>query len=421
MVINMADVIRTQKRDYKYNGPVDSSDYNARIEENYQDLVYLYNKANIVDAKLSSIFERVLKDHLYLTNAIKDLDDRIVALEQQNGYMSIHSYSQLDYANFVSSSFAVAGTELLSFDPTYNIISLPKVSSGSFSKLKFGQAGVGQIVPDYFKAIIDLSYPGVDTSGAIVDTTPIYNAILDSSEKIWKRNIISETNPTTGAQMMLYVKIPAELAGSLKTNMIKINPYPAFGCDIYSIEYTAKANPTLSASDTWIPLNKNAYYDSDTSAVGKVPPGGWYTAGSDTVRNSGPLYYLFPDTDITAIRIKFNQRNYMTELGKYVYTYGLSDLDVRYEKFLPTGRTIIKYTPLNGDIINEVVNVTPKIYNVPLSQIDDVFSYRVIYDDSGVYTLDNPGANNHVWIEVTLNMANDTTAPILSDLIVEYN
>lgn len=417
----MTDIIRTKKRDYKYNGPVDSADYNARIEENYQDLVYLYNKSNIIDNKLKGIFERVLKDHLFLTNAIKDLADRIAALEQGNNAISIHSFSQLDYANFVSSSFAVAGTELLSFDPTYNVITLPKVSSGSFSKLKFGQAGIGQIVPDYFKATLDLSFVGVDGVGAVVDTTPIYNCILDAPEKVWKRNIISETNPTTGAQMMLYVKVPAEIAGSLKTNMIKLNPYPAFGCDIYSIEYTTRSNPTLSDSDTWIPLNRNGYYDGDYSAVGKVPPGGWLTSGADMVRNSGPLYYLFPETDITAIRVKLNQKNYMTELGKYIYTYGLSDLDIRYEKFLPTGRTIIKYNAYPGDTINEITNVTPKIYNVPLSQIDDVFSYRIIYDDSGIYSLDNPGANEYVWIEVTLNMSNDKTPPILSDLIIEYN
>lgn len=417
----MADIIRTKKRDYQYNGPVDSSDYNLRIEENYQDLVYLYNKSNIIDSKLKNIFERVLKDHIYLTNAIKDLSDRIQALENIENTLSIHSFSQLDYANFVSSSFAVTGTELLSFDPTYNVISLPRVSSGSFSKLKFGQAGIGQIVPDYFKALLDISFAGVDTTGATVDTTPIYNAILDSPEKVWKRNIIADTNPTTGAQMMLYIKIPAELAGSLKTNMIKLNPYPVFGCDIYSIEYTAKSNPTLTEADGWIPINKNGYYDSDNAAIGKVAPGGWTTAGTDAVRNSGPLYYLFPETDITAVRIKFNQRNYIKELGKYIYTYGLSDLDIRYEKFLPTGRTIIKYTPPTGDVINEITNVTPKIYNIPLSQIDDVFNYRVIYDDSGTYSLDNPGANNHVWIEVTLNMSNDNTPPVLSDLIIEYN
>jgi len=35
--------------------------------------------------------------------------------------------------------------------------------------------------------------------------------------------------------------------------------------------------------------------------------------------------------------------------------------------------------------------------------------------------LTNPGASNSVWIEVTLSMLDDKTAPVLSDLIIEYN
>lgn len=416
----MADVLKTKKRDYQYNGPVESADYNKRIEENYQDLVYLYNRSNIIDSKLSSAFERVLKDHIFLTLAISDLSDRVAALESASNTLSIHSFSQLDYANFVGSSFAVAGTELLSFDPVYNVVTLPKISSGSFSKLKFGEAGVGQIVPDYFKSRIDISYAGVDTSGALVDTTPIYNCILDSPDKVWKRTVISSSNPTSGAQMMLYVAIPNDSTGTLKANVIKINPYPCFATDIYSIEYTSDLKPSLSTADTWTPLNQYSYYDGVSSAVGKVPPGGWSVLGSDSVRNSGPLCFQFPENNITAIRIKFNQRNYLLEAGNYIYTYGLSDLDVRYEKYMTTGRTIIKYTPKAGDIIEEVINVTPKIYNVPESQLDDAFSYRIIYDDSGTYTLTNPGSNNHVWIEVTLNQLTDKTAPVLSDLFIEY-
>ena len=421
MVTEMSDILKTKKRDYKYNGPVDSADYNSRIEENYQDLVYLYNKSNIVDTKLSTAFERVLKDHAFLANAINDISDRVKALESQTNTLSIHSFSQLDYPSFIGTNFAVAGTELLSFDPTYNVISLPKVSSGCFSKLKFGQPGVGQIVPDYFKAMLNLSFAGVDTSGATVDSTPIYNAILDSPDKVWRRTVISPSNPSTGAQMMLYIKVSSEISGSTKTNTIKLNPFPAFGAEIYSIEYTVKSDPTLSDSDVWVPLNPNRYYDGDLSAIGKVPPGGWSTLGADSVKNSGPLCYQFPSTEITAIRVKFSQKNYFTELGNYIYTYGLSDLDIRYDKFLPVGRTIIKYTPKTGDLIEEITNVTPRIYNVPLSQMSNVFDYRIIYDDGGTYTLVNPGANSHVWIEVTLNMANDTTAPVLSDLIIQYN
>lgn len=416
----MSDILNTKKRDYQFNGPVDSSDYNARIEENYKDLVYLYNKSTVVDNKLSQAFERVLKDQKFLTSAIQDLEDRVSALESASNKVSITSFSQLDNATFVESDFSVSASEILSFDPIYNIITLPKVASSSFSKLKFANATYGQVVPDFFKAKIDNSIGGVDVAGAVVDTTPIYNSILDAPDKIWKRNIVSNSTSPSGAQMILYVKVPAEAAGSMKTNMIKLNPYPAFGSDILAIEYTTKANPSLSNADGWRPLNKNAYYDGVTEAIGKVPPGGWVTAGSDAARNTGPLAFLFGDLDITAIRIKFVQRNYFTESGKYIYTYGLSDLDIRYDKYLPTGRTMIKYTPPNGDLINEVTNVTPKIFNVPTSSLSSAFSYRVVYESGGSYTLENPGSSNSVWIEVTLTMLEDKTPPMLSDLIIEY-
>lgn len=417
----MADIIHTKKRDYKYNGPVDSSDYNARIEENYKDLVYLYNKASLIDAKLADAFERVLKDHIFLSSAVQDLEDRIGALEAAEKKISIHSFSQVDYASLAGSSFAISGTELLHFDPVYNIITLPKVESSSYSKLKFSGSVTGQIVPDFFKAKVDTSFAGVDTPGAIVDSTPIYNALLDSVDKFWTRTVIANTPSSSGAQMMLYLQVPSEVSGSLKTNIIKLNPYPAFGVDIASIEYTTKVNPTLDASDGWLPLNRSALYDGESDAIGKVAPGGWDVVGSDKISNSGPLAFIFPDTDITGLRIKMNQRSYFTEQGKAIYTYGLADLDVGFNKYLPTGRTAIKFTPADGSVINNIVSVNPKIYNVPRSLISTAFSHRVIYENGGVYSLTNPGASNSVWIEVTLNMLDDKTAPVLSDLIIDYN
>ena len=416
----MSELLNTKKRDYQYNGPVESSDYNARIEENYKDLVYLYNKSGIIDNKLSQAFERVLKDHRFLTAALQDIEDRVEALENSSKIVSLHSFSQLDYASFASTSFAVSSTELLSFDPIYNVITLPRVSSSSFSKLKFTSATAGQVVPDFFKAKVDNSFSGADVAGAVVDTTPIYNAILDAPDKVWKRNIVTTAASPFGAQMMLYVKIPTETAGSSKTNMIKLNPYPAFGVDLVSVEYTTRENPTLTAADGWTALNRYALYDGSADAIGNVPPGGWSTTGSDTIRNAGPVAFLFGELDITAVRVKFVQRNYFTESSKYIYTYGLSDLDIRYDKYLPSGRTIIKYTPRNGDIISQITSVSPKIYNVPQSLLSTAFSYRVIYKDSGTYTLSNPGASNSVWIEVTLNMLDDKTPPLLSDLEIQY-
>jgi hypothetical protein len=72
-------------------------------------------------------------------------------------------------------------------------------------------------------------------------------------------------------------------------------------------------------------------------------------------------------------------------------------------------------------LIYDVLNVIPKIYNVPEELIPSVFEYRVIYQDSGVYTETNPGSSTRIWIEVTLTQLGDGTPPVLSDLIVEYN
>lgn len=417
----MTEILNTKKRDYAYNGPVNSSDYNIRLEENYKDLVFLYNKANVLDSKLAQAFERVLKDHKFLTSAVSDLSDRIKALEAAEKTMSIHSFSQMDNASFVGTSFSVLGTELLSFDPVYNVITLPKVSSSSFSKLKFSSPIAGQIIPEFFKARIDSGFNGVDTGGAVVDMSPIYSAILDAPDKVWRRNIVANASNIAGAQMMLYVGVPSEVSGSLKSNCLKLNPFPVYGVDIISIEYTTNPNPGMKESDGWTALNRFGYYDGDPSSVGKVAPGGWSAVGQDIVHNSGPLCFYFPDLNITGIRIKFLQRNYFIELGKYIYSYGLSDLDVRYDKFLSSGKTIIKFRPSNGDIINNVLSVTPKIYNVPLSLVSNAFSHRVIYKSGSTFSLSNPGASTEVWIEVSLNMLDDKTPPVLSDLIVDYD
>lgn len=417
----MSEYINTQRRTRQYNGPMSSEDHNARVEENYQDLVYLYNKHNVVDQKLSEAFERVLKDHIFINNYIKDIEDRVKALEGEAGQISIYSLTQLDSSAIPDGEIAIGLDELLSYDSFYNIMTLPKIDGASHSKLKFFTSTDGQIIPDFFETKISNSLPGVDVPGAIIDGTNVYNSILDRSDKYWKRNIIASAPSEFGAQTYVYVKIPVEYTGSKKVNFVKLNPFPAFGVDILAIEYTTTKDPEMSESDTWYPLNRDRLYDGFTAAKGKVPPGGWTVNGSDAIISSGPVGFYFPELEITAIRFVLRQKNYLVENGKYIYSYGLSDLDIRYDKFMPTGKAIFKFDAPEGETISSVTSVTPKIYNISPALLSQAFSHRVIYNDGSIYTLENPGSSNSVWIEVTLNQLSDGTAPVLSDLIVNYN
>jgi hypothetical protein len=115
------------------------------------------------------------------------------------------------------------------------------------------------------------------------------------------------------------------------------------------------------------------------------------------------------------------QKNYFRENGKYVYTYGLSDLDIRVDKYMPQGRAFIKYEAPTDSLIYTIDSVSPKIYNVPLSLIDLCFSHRVFYPTSGGGYSETPqGGSSAVWVEVSLSQLDDGTVPVLSDLVIKY-
>lgn len=421
----MSEFIYTQKKAQQYHGPFSSSDWNERVEQNYSDLVYLYNKYGVIDKKIAELIERVIKDNIFLTNAVNDLFDRIRVIESQyTNQISLFSKSQIDASPFISTTYALSSSEALEYNDQYNHLTLPVVSGSSHSKIKFINAAKGQVIPDFLETRLDTNLPGGDGNGAIIDTTPIVNAFLNQPDKVWRRNVILNSPNPLGVSLYLYVKVPSSTSiGSTISNMLTLSPYPSNGVDVVKIEYTTKSNPTLSDADAYLPLNSSGLYEGNYDAVTKIAPGGWPTVGSDTCVNSGPLCFYYADKSITAFRILLRQKNYVVENSKYVYTYGLSDMDIRYNKFLPKGRAFIKFDAPTGKTIASILNVSPKIYNVSETNLSDVFSHRVFYKSGSDYVLTNPGTSSTVYVETTLNLLEDKIPPVLSDLIIEadYN
>lgn len=420
----MSEYIYTKRKPIQYHGPISSTDFNERIEQNYADLVYLYNKYGVLDKKIAEIIERIVKENIFLTSALQDLRDRVRNIESINtNQLSLHSKDQVDLSPFVSTSYAISAANALVFNDYYNHITLPVASGSSHSKIKFVNSVKGQVIPDFLETRIDANLPGGDGIGALIDTTPVQYAFLNQPDKVWRRNVILQEENPLGVSMYLYVKIPIGSIGSSISNSISISPYPASGVDVVRVEYTLAPIPTMTDKDGYVSFNNAGLYDQEYDALGKVAPGGWSTYGSDTVVNSGPLKFYCGDKAITAIRVLLRQRNYIKENDAYVYTYGLSDLDIGYDKFLPTGKTFIRFNAPTGKTINQILNVSPKIYNVSPSLLSSIFSYRLFYPTGSGYSMSNPGTSSHVYVEATLNMLDDKIPPVLSDLIVEadYN
>ena len=110
------------------------------------------------------------------------------------------------------------------------------------------------------------------------------------------------------------------------------------------------------------------------------------------------------------------------ENGKFIYTYGLSDLDIRADKYMPQGKMFIKFVAPKDTLIFNVTGVTPKIYNVPLSLTQLAFSSKVYYPTAGGgYSQTPQGGSALIWVEITMNELDDGTIPILSDIMIKYS
>lgn len=416
----MSEALYSRQEYAQWRGPTTSDKYNERIENLYKDLMTLVNRLGITDEELRLLRQRIFKDELSLAKVLDDLVSRIAALEAGDTILTFGDPDQIDVDRFSTTDFSVSTDAECSWDGQYSIITLPKNASSSFSKLKMQNADGTYVIPSTFEALAQGVTNTADSVAARLSTSDVYNAVLQQVGTVWERNVVVDAPDVNGAEVILHVRFPTDMVVNENTNCIIIHPFPIMGCDILDVEYTTNFDVALNSTDSYVPLNSTAMYDGNTRAIGWVPPGGWT---GDEINNAGPKIFYFDPTAVTGIKIKLRQRTYMLEDNKYVYSYGLSKLDARYEKFADSGRTIIRFDAPDGQTISDVTNVTPEIWNVLEGELPNVFSYRVIWEvaeDIGIYTTTAVPNSKKVWVEVTLSKTDGGATPVLSGLNIEY-
>lgn len=416
----MADAPYTKRRNYQYRGPQSSEDYNARVEENYKDLVYLYNKYNNISSDLSKGFAVFLKELLALARGFSDFETRLQVLEAGAATLGFYSEDQIDTARFDSTTFAIPEVDRCTYQSMYGVLTLPRLEGSSISKVKFVSQDGTYTIPASLEMNVISDGTSIDGPSATIDTASPYNALTGKPGRIWDRNIIVSSPSSSGARCYLYVKVPDDLSIVPNTNALMLNVFPLKSTDLLAIDYTTSTYPKLDNTETWTPLNETGRYDGEFDAIGDLPPGGW---DGDEIYDAGAKLFYFDPKPITAFRIKLQQKNYYTESGSYVYSYGLSKLDVRYDKFLSTGKTIIRFDAPGSSTISSIEDILPKIWNMPLYMLSDIFSVRTIWEtsyDSGIYTLTPVPFSQRVWLEVTLNQSPSGGTPALTGLEISY-
>jgi len=428
----------TRRRAAQFYGPTTSDDYNKRIEENYKDLVSLVNRARLSEVELDELYRRMVKDQLSLARIIDHLEERIEAMEANEKRLTFHSATQIDNERFNGTDFEVPEEDRLSIDLQHGLLTLPVVSTSSFSKLFYTTSDGREVIPSSLETRVVGNVDTADNTTAFIDTSDPEFALYRRPGLIWERNVVVEAPHEDGAELTLYLKAPTDLFTTPNSNCILIHPFPFFGTTINEISYSTKVEPQLRESDGYIQFNEEGHYANTTDANRArnwVIPGGWQGnyEGEDAAVDVGPKKYYFSPKPITALRIKLSRKDHYAEAGRYIYTYGLSRLDLRQEKFLPEGRAIIRFDAPDGQVINNVDywdGIQAGIWNVdPVSlgggfNTDPVYEYRFIWEtsaNSGIYTTEVPvtGANR-MWVEVTLKNTEGWT-PALSDLVIDYS
>ena len=407
----------TQQRAVEFRGPTNSDDYNQRVDENYQDLTLLYNQTSLNQYLVNTGFGRFTKDQFGIQRMVADLEARVSALEAQNNLISFNHNSQIDNDLFIGTSFEIAAVNQCTLDTRYGVVTLPLVPSSSLSKLALSDnQGNTSIPPSLGTTVVG---GGADSDQSVIDTSPPELAIARNLGSIWQRNVITPTPIYGGAQCTLYIAAPTGLFTTANANSITINPFPSFSTDIVDVAYTTNTSPTMNDSDGYV--NFFPYYASDSTSIGWTPPGSWM---GDADLSAGFRTYYFDPVPITGIRIKLNQSNYYFDGTNYVYSYGASLIDLRYEKFVTSGQTMIRVDAPAGQVINAITDVTPQVFNVDQATLPDSFSYTPIYEtsyNSGVYTTTPVADSLRAWIQVTLNQTANGGTPALSGLYVSYS
>lgn len=409
------EVLYTKKRNAQYRGPSTSDDYNARIEENYRDLVVQANRLETLRNQFEYMKRYITKNLHYVSSGLSAASTQLGILDSEPNARFVDRNMWIDNDRFVGTEFEINEVDQLFYDPRYRYLTLPTIDSGSFSKLKFIAMDGTEVVSPNFKVFVEPFGDVEAQASSIIDANDFYNALISKSTlQGWEVNSLVASSYTGTSKIRVYVVIPDDQSIVRDSNVLVFDPLYVGTANLSNVKYSTNHNITFSTSDNWQDFNVGAY-PINVGDKWRIPDTG------DTIQNLGPTTFHFPPKPITAVSFEMSTDLFLVDGPMKVFSLGLNGFDIRYHKYIDEGKIFLRIEA-GEDTISAVDDITPIIVNTKSSEVPFAFDYRVIWEtaeDSGIYTLTPVPSSTKVWLEITLRKTVDGGAPALPYLITE--
>lgn len=407
----------SEKREAQFRGPSSSEDFNKWMDDNYYDLIQLFNFATEYGIEIPRNMEMLVVENITLQKKLNSLQSLI-----DNITKALTSENKVLYKSFASSATFADSTDgiNLEHDTDFGLLKIPHVQE--ISKIYLVDLNKQNFIPKTFQAKVYESLEPIDISVATIEPgiglikvadgdSDLLNAFDGDKSSFWlrKTSIPPNVTPNTSASEVYFcieLELPINIINHTRANILTIDPTPLSSITLLDIYYRTV--------NDWQRLP--SYPTKEIG--GQIQP--------VEINDLGRMKFCFPTRDVVGVRIYCKQSNWFLENEMRNFYYGFRNIDVKYMAFrTKTSKIRVAFDiPDQEKMFTSILSVKP-IFSDGSIVGSDLFSvYKIHYNLAGQDREANlgeplPAGVQRVYVEIGL-MLSSQVSPLLSGLVMEY-
>lgn len=400
-----------------YRGPNSSKEFNQRNSTMIKDMNRLYHLLNENEAAIEGNMDIVVRENFFLQNHVNQLKQEVEKLnrlveeraeEQAQSGVASNVYVQ----NFYSTDNLIpaTGAKESYIDHAFGTVS-PKPTDTS-SKMSYLTDGGEVFLPHGLDVFVkEAKNTEFNENGELLYYDLISegtDAMVDrKKDTFWIRDIaFDQTDSVTEIFGEVHIKLPVEGLNNLYANALTIRPYPEGSMRIRDIQYKG-------FGDQWSRLDN---YPTEIVDGIEEPL---------ILENSRKLFFQFPRTEVTELRILYSQPYWFENEGLSVFTYGFQDIDLQYRIYTEKTCEFVSVLDISDKsaLINSVAYPKAVPAKGTIKELSQLVEHHLYYDDSleTEFDFDNTilAPLDKVYIKTVLHKEGDDV-PVLKELRFPY-